>query len=1059
MGVEILRVPLGADVSDFVAGLLRDAARAAPPFEPVPVVYLAANERRARAVSRLAGELYPEGTPERVARELLKLTAPGIRLRGEVERDFDFFGALAAALDELGERRRPGRALVNELLTAWKRLAQAIHPDNRDELDWLTPLGRRGELFGGVVRRYRSRLAEVGCQDPEDAPWLAAATLNARPGLLIADDLDRLTPAREALLMALAQNAERSLFILRGDRELLPFLAGAHDVSQQMMFDAGGRVLPEREWPTRPLAGAAEAWLRDERVDAPVTLLRPPTRAAEVREAARLIKRAYGEGVPLSEICVAMPSTGGYAELIEEIFGASGIPFDAPFETPLVEAPPVAALLDLVRAARNGLERNELLDALASPFMPFGAPPTLHRDLDRVTLEGWVVGGPDARKDWLDRLDAKGHEKWPGIRDDLERVLTQLAPFTRARLAAGTFFEALETLIDQSGVAEVAAADRRAGDRGAPLREQSLHAFRGLVRDMRAEFLRGGNPQMPVNEIFRALFEQAQARGVRPPETRGVRVLGLRELRGARVRRLYVLGLTDRDLPLPEEQTMFLPPSREEVLATSIGAPLARHLCAPLDVTAQADYLFAHMLLAAGEELTLMLPGSENDTPFVPATPFARLLRGLGQSDIEKLDPCAGAETPTSPGDLAGAAASALSRAEREGLARPATLALSASLESGLRGRCVELARTDLVAPPGEFEGMVGALGQGADSRFSPSQIDSYAACPMRYWGRYILRVKAPEEPTLDTRPSAVGTLLHDVLERWVLLLRRHAGEPDVLEDATQRKPILLSEAGGREAGLRLMAEAFEQACAASPGEGPFWEGVKKLVAAGLPGQADEGLGQGMLVRFVDHELGRNAQGWGIRFVEFDFGKGNRPRPERPDTVPAEVEFETPAGVVRLMGSVDRVDEGPEGLEIIDYKTGNTRTSAEVRDGKSFQLPTYLAAISRLAGTPPVGMKYLKVPPDGEIKPVDVTLSSGKPAYDVNELVFTRLPERLGRILQGIREGVFMHTPWAPLREACKYCDYITACARRADVIGERQSRMAEAETPEVEHAYLPEKP
>ena len=54
MSVELLRVPLGADVSDRVAALLRDAARVAPAFSVAPVIYMAANERRARAVSRAA---------------------------------------------------------------------------------------------------------------------------------------------------------------------------------------------------------------------------------------------------------------------------------------------------------------------------------------------------------------------------------------------------------------------------------------------------------------------------------------------------------------------------------------------------------------------------------------------------------------------------------------------------------------------------------------------------------------------------------------------------------------------------------------------------------------------------------------------------------------------------------------------------------------------------------------------------------------------------------------------------------------------------------------------
>ena len=1068
MGVELLRVPLGADISGYVAGLLRDEARAAPAFSPAPVIYMAANERRARAVSLAAGEQYPEGTPDRVARELLKQTAPQIRLRGEVERDFDFFGALAATLDELGEKRRAGRALVNELLTAWKRLAQSIPPDQRAALHWLRELGPRGELLGGVVRRYLERLTQAGRHDPEDAPWLAAAHCEVRPKLFIADDLDRITPAREALIRSLAEKAERTLFVLRGNRELLPFLADAHEVSQELMFALDGKVANEREWDQRPMAEACDNWLEDHPHQPAITLLRPPNRAAEVREAARLIKRAHKDGLALSDICVAMPSTNAYRELIEETFAASGIPYDAPFEIPLDETAPVAALLDLVRAARNGLERNALLDALASPFLPFDAADgdaqtRTRATLDEVTREGYVVGGRDIEKEWLVRLDASEHPKWGDIRESVQSMLSLLSPFTRRQLSAVEFFKALESLLDFSGAARVIAVDRNSGDRGAGMRADALHAFRRLLREMREEFARLADPDLPVGELSRALIEQARTRSIRPPESGAtrVRVLGLRELRGMAIKHLIVLGLTDQDLPLSEEETLFLPSSREDALAAVLDKRAARELCAPIDVTSQSDHVFAHMLLAADGDLTLMLPVSETDTPFVPATPFARLLRGMGVDKLDDIPATAHGELPTSPGELAGRAASLLAEAERDGSATPHTLSLSGALRTGLTGRCIELARTDMASPPGEYEGLVNAheglvarfaSDTDASHLFSPSQLDSYAECPMRFWGRYILRVKAPEDPTLDTKPSAVGTLLHEVFERWVLLLRRESGQPETLPDATKREPLKLADVGGREVGLRLIAEAFEYACEQNPSEGPFWEGVKKLVASGLPGRADEGLGDGLLVRFVDHELERNEQGWGIRFVEFDFGKDNQPEAHRPDTVPDAIDLETPAGKLRLMGSVDRVDDGPDGLEIIDYKTGRTKSTGDVRDGKAFQLPTYLAAISQLVGTPPKGMKYFQVPAEGAIKEVDVTVANRKPAYDVGELVFEKLPERLGRIVEALRHGVFLHTPFARLSDACKYCDYATSCAKREDVILERQSNMDE-----VEHVYLPE--
>lgn len=1104
MALQIMRVPLGADTSAFLASRLRDAARGADLFSQAPCIHIASNERRARMVSRLAGELYPQGTADRVARELLRLFAPELEARGEVERDFDFFAALRETLNELGESRRPGRALVDQLIAAWKRLAQTVPPDQRDA-EWLDALGSRGALFRGVVRRYQARLREVGAYDPEDALWLTAERLagwKISPLLVVIDDVDRITPAREALIRALALKSQRTLAIcagIRGQGDEPAFTADSHDKLQALMHEQGGQVIEEATWPERPLAQTCSAWMKDERAFPGATqILKPPTRAAEVREAARAIKRAHRDRVPLSEICVAMPSLNRYRELIEETFHAAGIPYDAPFEVPLSQAAPVAPLLDLLRAARNGLSRNELLDALASPLLPLDSKDDTERmkflsAFGLVTREAWVVGGKDARKDWIAKLDASSQNEWPPIKARVEKLLSLLTPFTRRGMKAARFIEGIEALLDAGGVERVVKADRMAGNEGAALRAGALHAFKALLRQMREEFERIGNPDLPTHELARALTEQAERRSVRQPEAAAerVRVLGLRELRGVSFQCVIVIGLTDQDLPLAEEQTMFFPPSREEALAEAIAGQsniqnptsrIAAELCSPIDVTAQADYLFAHTLLALGTEpreaegpspILLMFPAAEGDTPCVPATPLARLLRCLG---IVELPAFAAGDLPTSSTELAAAAARALAIGERPSKAGPEraafslteraleralpagpVIALSDSLCTGLHGRAIELARTDPASPPGEFEGMVGDLPELAarfapqgDERhtFSPSQLDNYAECPLRFWARYIVRAKAPDEPTLDTRPHAIGTLLHEVFERFVLLLRKHAGHPDTLADPASREAVKLSDHGGREVGLRLMAEAFEHAVSVAPGEGPFWDGVKKLVASGLPGHADEGLGSGLLARFIDAELERNAQGNGIRFVEFTFGM----KADGPDSLPDVLELPIEGGSVRLMGSVDRVDEGPAGLEILDYKTGNTKTTAEVRDGKAFQLPAYLAAISQLAGSAPSGMGYLQVPPDGPIQHVDVTQYRGKPAYDVADLVSRQLPERLARMLDGLRHGTFLHLPWAPPGKPCRYCDYRTACAKRDDMIAQRQQMM-----PEVKSVYLPD--
>jgi hypothetical protein len=136
----------------------------------------------------------------------------------------------------------------------------------------------------------------------------------------------------------------------------------------------------------------------------------------------------------------------------------------------------------------------------------------------------------------------------------------------------------------------------------------------------------------------------------------------------------------------------------------------------------------------------------------------------------------------------------------------------------------------------------------------------------MRFWSRYVIGAKAPDEPTLDTPPHMVGILLHRTFERYVLLLRAEAGQPAIMDNPLDREPVhLLDAAADEEAavqlGYRLIGQAFNHACEVEKTEGPFWEGVKRQVRAGLPGEPDGGLGRGLLARFIDEELARAQQG------------------------------------------------------------------------------------------------------------------------------------------------------------------------------------------------------
>jgi len=1083
---QILRVEFSRDVTDFIVASLRDEVLRADLFAEAPVVYVAGHERRARDVRRKVGASFPEGTPERVARDLLKRFAPEIELSGGVERDFDFFAHLHEALAELRSQRGATRALVDELLGAWRRMADALPPAQRTPsamAHWLTPLGERGQLLAAIASRYQATL-NAARRDADDVLWIAAELLphwhkaGFAPQLVLIDELDVVSAARAAFLRALLACGKRGLCVLRGRGETLPFLRPALESLQAAILeDFGGNAHAAVDGMALPRAELCEAWLKGEsgKLPANLQLRRPATRSIEVRDTARAIKRLALGGTKLDDIAVVLPMAGNYRGILDSAFASAGIPFDAPLETPLAQSPPVAALLELLRAARGGLERAELLDALATPLLPWGEDIEEAQRaqwlaaIEKVSRAATVVGGADIERDWLAPMRSSSGDAEKDALKRLTGVFEFLVPFTRNEMKPRAFFAALKACTEASGIA-------RAVKRPHALRNQhvqGLHEFGKLCREMSEGFSRLGGAPMKMGDLVRALSEQAQTRTLRPPEPRGahVRVLGLKEMRGARFEHVFVLGLTDEDLPLPEGDSMFFPRAQEERLARVLEEREARALCVPVDAPAQAEYLFANVILCGEKGLSLSFPKAQGDKPFVPAAQLARLMAGAGV-DADQLKGDADA-APVSAAELALGAGMALREIEF-GKTAQASLPLDSALRAGLRGRAMELSRDDETTAPGRFEGLVqsGKLAPrfGANAQealrhtFSPSQIDTYSDCPTRFWMRYVLHIKQPEEPTRDTPPTAVGSLVHHILEAFVHALRRELGQPAVLQDPLARTAVCVLDLGlgdaakARARACELMLEAIEIAKAEVKPKGPFWAGTLNMLAAGLSGRGE--LGSGLLLRFIDHELERNAQGFGIRFVELRIVAGSKATPKEPDIVPELVALPIPGGFVRLQGSVDRVDEGPEGLQIIDYKTGGAKTTADICDGAAFQLPIYLAAVSAKTGVSPYGMAYYLTPLLKALKLEDVTLHRKKRAFDVAELVNVHLPRRLGSMLDALSRGVFVHLPSRPTsgeKSPCGYCEFSTACARRDNVVAARQQR-AETDASALHNAYRPDK-
>ncbi len=275
----------------------------------------------------------------------------------------------------------------------------------------------------------------------------------------------------------------------------------------------------------------------------------------------------------------------------------------------------------------------------------------------------------------------------------------------------------------------------------------------------------------------------------------------------------------------------------------------------------------------------------------------------------------------------------------------------------------------------------------------SASRLESLGACPRRYMLRYVLRVRPPDDPEMVPErwlsPLNRGSLLHSVYERSLRLAREtgvafeEAGfdalVAQVLEDEIAEWHTLLPPPGTAVFGLEV--DALKRDAKA------FVMMVRKSGAEWVA---------------LEHKFGRNGE-------------------------PAvELKLRSDASI-RVAGAIDRVDRRPEGLVVIDYKTGSKydyeRRSGTYRGGRRLQHVLYRAIAEQIFGEPAIRAEY-HFP----------TFRAG----DDNVASYTR--EQLAgglvvveRLLDLAKTGLFFPTDEP---NDCKFCDFQSVCRVDAPALG-----------------------
>lgn len=156
---------------------------------------------------------------------------------------------------------------------------------------------------------------------------------------------------------------------------------------------------------------------------------------------------------------------------------------------------------------------------------------------------------------------------------------------------------------------------------------------------------------------------------------------------------------------------------------------------------------------------------------------------------------------------------------------------------------------------------------------------------------------------------------------------------------------------------------------------------------------------QAIIPAYIDWELEREQQGWRVDQAEVTL--------KRADWLPG----------LTLKGRLDRIDHGPDGRGIVDYKTGNVPRAEAVNEGEAVQLPFYAMVSDQAVAQ----VEYVALDSKGVAAKATLSGEELTALRDANA-------ERLRTLYQELAAGRPLPA-WGD-SQTCGFCDMAGVCRR-----------------------------
>jgi ATP-dependent helicase/DNAse subunit B len=628
--------------------------------------------------------------------------------------------------------------------------------------EWAGDGGRRAyaEDLADLYGAYRAVLEEAGAVDDELLARGALDALRRDPRAfgrspVFVYGFDDFTPVELDAIETLARHADVEVTVsLPFEPGRTAFRATAPAFALLSELADERRELPPSAEHYAPEGRPELARLERELFDpAPAANERPSPAAAlklhlaggercELELAGAEVLQALRHGAAPGDVTVVVRDPPRYSLLLEEVFGALGIPFSLVSDRFLAHTALGRGVVALLRCAAGEGSADDLVAYLRTPGVL--RSPGLADELEREGRRSGTQSAAEAcalweRRRWpLEELDVLGSARGTDLLGLLDRRLERLlsaSPARRASLFCGP---------KQEDAAAVRAA-------------------RGALADLAGLAARDLAPPLDAAALG-ALLGEVPVRVGEPPSPERVRVASPEDVRARRFDTVVVLGLEDGEFPRRPVPEPFLSDElrREVSEASGLSLPVRE------DELDRERYLFYACVSRA--ERRLVLSTRVSDEEGAPARPssFLEEVRALFAPD-----PLEAVTVRRSLGDVTWEPGDAPTPLER------------------VRSLAARGPRVD-EAPPRDLWAAA-VLAEVCERRaFSTGELDALGACGVRWLVEKVVR---PEGIAPEGDPLVRGRYAHDVLRLTFERLRERTGSARVTRATLLEAERFLGEA------------------------------------------------------------------------------------------------------------------------------------------------------------------------------------------------------------------------------------------------------------------------